>query len=107
MFELSVIQILFWIIISAMSFIIVTLVIILKNMSWLNDTLIHYWEYFVQDKRYKEVYGVRCPICHNEMIWGNDFSFEDYGMEGGGIVSEYSCSNCEVTLTIYQPLKDE
>lgn len=44
-----------------------------------------------------------------EMIWGNDHSFEDYGIEGNGIVSEFSCSNpdCLGTATFHLPEKEE
>ena len=38
------------------------------------------------------------------MIWGGDFDYEDYGMEGEGIVSNFSCSNCEATAEVYLPL---
>ena len=32
------------------------------------------------------------------MIWGSDFDYEDYGVEGQGIVSSYTCNNhrCDV-----------
>ena len=36
-----------------------------------------------------------CFHCgERAVIWGCDFSFEDYGMEGEGIVHELHCSNC-------------
>jgi len=46
-----------------------------------------------------------CWHCHSEMIWGSDFDFEDYGIEGDGIVSTFSCSNpeCEVGIEVYSP----
>lgn len=34
-----------------------------------------------------------CWFCGSEMILGCDFSFEDYGIEGEGIVASMSCSN--------------
>lgn len=34
----------------------------------------------------------------------NDFSFEDYGMEGEGIVQVFSCQNCGADVECYVPL---
>ena len=31
--------------------------------------------------------------CSSDLIWGGDHTYEDYGCEGEGIVSNYSCSN--------------
>ena len=43
-----------------------------------------------------------CKTCGSETIWGGDHTLEDYGKEGEGIVSNYSCSNleCETTLLV-------
>ena len=30
---------------------------------------------------------VECYNCKSEMIWGNDFDFDDFGYDGEGIVS--------------------
>ena len=51
-----------------------------------------------------------CSKCQNNLIWGGDDSYEDYGMEGDGIVSNYSCHNddCDVdTIIIYTKFDDE
>ena len=32
-----------------------------------------------------------------KMIWQNDFSFEDYGLDGEGIVTVLYCPNCKAT----------
>jgi len=48
-----------------------------------------------------------CPDCKKEIRWGGDHSYEDYGLEGEGIVSNYTCSNelCSVTdILIYREL---
>ena len=37
----------------------------------------------------------KCLECGSDLIWGGDHSYEDYGCEGEGIVSNYSCSNEE------------
>ena len=31
--------------------------------------------------------------CNTELIWGGDDMYEDYGIEGQGIVSNLSCPN--------------
>tara|TARA_R100001443_G_scaffold75656_1_gene83208 strand:+ start:110 stop:280 length:171 start_codon:yes stop_codon:yes gene_type:complete len=33
----------------------------------------------------------KCLNCQNDLLWSNDFDYEDYGMEGEGIVSVYTC----------------
>ena len=45
-----------------------------------------------------------CWYCGHPMIWGSDFDAEDYGHEGPGIVSTFSCSHCKATaeLTILE-----
>ena len=47
---------------------------------------------------------MKCLHCKEDMIWGGDFDYEDYGMVGEGIVSNFSCSNCEATAEVYLPL---
>ena len=41
------------------------------------------------------------------MIWDSDFSFEDYGMYGDGIVQVCHCTNCGAMITYYIPLDEE
>ncbi len=36
---------------------------------------------------------IKCNMCSEDLIWGADHSYEDYGAEGEGIVGNYSCSN--------------
>ena len=37
----------------------------------------------------------QCFHClHQSLIWDNDYSFEDFGYEGDGIVQILHCSNC-------------
>ena len=47
---------------------------------------------------------MKCWHCNSEMIWGNDFDYGDYGIDEEGIVSEFSCSNCNCTATFYCPI---
>jgi len=45
--------------------------------------------------------------CKKDLVWGGDHSYEDYGLEGEGIVSNYSCSNdkCSVEdVVIYEKI---
>jgi len=51
-----------------------------------------------------------CPRCKTALIWGNDFDFEDYGLEGEGIVGVYTChlKDCDVdTVIIETPFAQE
>ena len=47
---------------------------------------------------------MKCWHCGTELIWGGDHSYEDEGLEGDGIVTNYSCSNkyCKVETIIHQ-----
>jgi transcription elongation factor Elf1 len=42
-----------------------------------------------------------CWFCGKELIWGCDFSFEDYGIEGEGIVATRSCPSCGASAEFY------
>lgn len=42
-----------------------------------------------------------CGICGTPLIWGADFDYEDYGIDGEGIVSNYTCPNCGVYVEVY------
>lgn len=49
-----------------------------------------------------------CFHCgHRSVIWGADFSFEDYGLEGEGIIHECHCHNCGADITYYISLEKE
>ena len=50
---------------------------------------------------------MKCWHCNSEVIWGCDFSFEDFGMDGEGIVTTMQCSNCPASYEIYLPLDEE
>ena len=50
---------------------------------------------------------MNCWHCGSEVIWGGDFDFEDYGMDGEGIVSNLSCSKCTAYYECYLDLNEE
>lgn len=50
---------------------------------------------------------MRCWFCRGKLIWNNDFSFEDYNLEGEGIVTVLSCSECNATFEGYLSLEDD
>lgn len=52
--------------------------------------------------RNEEETASNCKTCGSKTIWGGDNTLEDYGKEGEGIVSNYSCSNldCGTTLLV-------
>ena len=45
--------------------------------------------------------SVICLKCGNEMIWNSDASYEDLLLEGDGVVSFYSCPDCDSSLEFY------
>ena len=40
------------------------------------------------------------------VIWDGDFSFEDYGEDGEGIIHECHCENCGARITYRISLED-
>lgn len=51
---------------------------------------------------------MKCPKCNEDLVWDNDFSYEDYGCEGEGIVSVYHCQKCTIEMVeIYESLNPE
>tara|TARA_R100000655_G_scaffold30189_2_gene60922 strand:- start:1275 stop:1460 length:186 start_codon:yes stop_codon:yes gene_type:complete len=48
---------------------------------------------------------MKCWHCGTKLIWGNDFDFEDYGYDGEGIVSVFSCPNekCNAEVEVRLP----
>ena len=49
-----------------------------------------------------------CFHCLNKAVaWMNDFSFEDYCMEGEGIVHVLQCSHCGAYIEYYVPIPDD
>lgn len=62
-----------------------TYILDIDNGTW-------FWskDWFVQEEN--PLYGT-CPRCGSELIWCVDFSFDDYGLEGYGIISNFICSN--------------
>lgn len=54
------------------------------------------------EKKYK----TGCWFCGAEMFWSGDFTFEDYGIEGDGIVAELTCSGCGATAEFYTKIEE-
>ena len=44
-----------------------------------------------------------CAHCGSKLVWQNDFDFEDFHLEGEGIVSFYDCSGCIASAVFYMP----
>tara|TARA_Y100001963_G_scaffold152184_1_gene236485 strand:- start:1258 stop:1578 length:321 start_codon:yes stop_codon:yes gene_type:complete len=59
-----------------------------------------------KEKREKKEITMNCWYCRNELIWGGDHTFEDYGIDGEGIVSNLSCPKCEADVEIYKKFDD-
>jgi transcription elongation factor Elf1 len=48
-----------------------------------------------------------CFHCgERAVVWQNDYSFEDYGIEGEGIIHDLRCSNCGAAIT-YEIKEDD
>lgn len=51
--------------------------------------------------------GYQCFHCSEWTVgWSGDFSFEDYGIEGEGIVQDCHCANCGAHIIYMIPLED-
>ena len=50
---------------------------------------------------------MNCWHCNSEVIWGGDHTYEDYCMEGEGIVTNLSCSKCNAFYLCYIGDEDE
>ena len=50
---------------------------------------------------------MNCWHCNGEVIWGGDHSYEDYGLDGEGIVSNLHCSKCNSEYLIYLGVEDD
>ena len=50
---------------------------------------------------------MNCWHCNTELIWGADFSGEDYGVEEDySIVTNLHCPKCESYVEVYCPRKE-
>lgn len=48
-----------------------------------------------------------CFHCGEQtVVWDSDFSFEDYGEDGEGIIHECHCENCGARITYRISLED-
>jgi hypothetical protein len=51
----------------------------------------------------------RCWFCNTEMVWSGDFTFEDYCIQGNGVVAILTCPNplCEASAEFYTKIEEE
>lgn len=48
-----------------------------------------------------------CPSCGSaSLVWKDDYSYEDVGKEGNGIVHCYVCPLCGAEVGVYEPMHD-
>ncbi len=48
-----------------------------------------------------------CFHCgHRSVVWQADFDFEDFGLEGEGIVHCCHCCNCGADIEYYVPVRE-
>lgn len=48
-----------------------------------------------------------CFNCGGPLVWDNDFSYEDYGLIGEGIVHALHCTECGAETLCYVPMDDD
>jgi hypothetical protein len=44
---------------------------------------------------------MNCWHCKSSLRWCSDFDYEDYGLEGDGIVSTLMCDECGSEVIVY------
>lgn len=49
---------------------------------------------------------VLCYNCSSDMIWGNDFHFDELGYEGEGTVACFTCPKCDTYAEFVIPEKN-
>ena len=55
----------------------------------------------------RSIQEMNCWHCNTELIWGSDFSGEDYhGEEEYSIVTNLSCPKCQSCVPVYYPNQD-
>ena len=49
---------------------------------------------------------MECWHCRENLVWNNDYSYEDYGLENEGIVTVLHCSNenCNAYVEVHLDL---
>ena len=67
----------------------------------MNDFKNYRWE-----KRHPTII-YRCFHCGGEVRWDADFDFQDYGLEGDGIIHECHCNDCGAQITYYVGEKED
>tara|TARA_R100000995_G_C3470402_1_gene118030 strand:+ start:760 stop:1038 length:279 start_codon:yes stop_codon:yes gene_type:complete len=52
---------------------------------------------------------MNCWNCGSELIWGGDHDFDDYHMDGKGIVANFTCSNpdCNTYVESYYTISED
>lgn len=48
----------------------------------------------------------KCFLCGGEICWSADYSFEDFGCEGVGIVHRYRCIKCGAIHEVYEEIEE-
>ena len=49
-----------------------------------------------------------CFYCRTRsVVWDADYSYNDYGLDGNGIVQECHCSNCGAKITYWIDLDED
>ena len=49
----------------------------------------------------------KCIDCGGELSWECDYTFGDFDKDEEGVVTSYSCKNCDIALDVYRPIKND
>ena len=66
------------------------------------------WKSTATEREISMASGYECFHCGKKSVyWDSDFDFEDYGLEGQGIVHVCHCANCGADTEYKVPLKND
>lgn len=73
-----------------------------------NKSSSHYFKEENMENEEKETGFYECFNClARAVIWDADFTFEDYGYEGEGLIHQCHCENCGAIITYEIPYEEE
>ena len=50
--------------------------------------------------------GWICFFCKGSVMWKSDFTFDEFGAEGDGIVHVCECSKCGAEYVVYESIEE-
>jgi DNA-directed RNA polymerase subunit RPC12/RpoP len=80
-----------------------------ETKSWHLKAVCEALDMAIEALQAQEPRGVyQCFHCGSQsVVWQSDFSFEDYGLDGEGIINVCHCTNCGAHIEYYINLEED